>query len=332
MPTISSNPTSGTGLGVMSSLTYNVDNSSPSQSIFLGQYTDTDSYNIFALNNMFFKNDDYHFLAGGGYIFNNANLVLPIDIPQFSDDAKMEVDIYVVFSQLYYRVYEHLYLGGQIFYIDQQVEPTNVEGLLFVTAFGIEDNKRLGIGPILAYDTRGKKEKFYPRDATYVNGAFNYFAKEFGSKISFYNANVNARVYKHGFKADDVIAMQFYSKYCSEDTPDGALATLGANNVIRGFPLGQYKARFLNAVQTEYRYEFSGTNFKLTSFAGFANLSLGSKGTAVGNRDSNNGNYYSGGVGTQYVIQKEAGIAYRVDVAYSSDEEVSIYATINQAF
>ncbi len=333
MPTVSSNPTSGTGLGVMSSLTYNVDNSSPSQAIFVAQYTNTDSYNIFALNNMFIDNDNYHFLSGGGYVFNNASLNLPIEIPYYlENDAQMEVNVYILFSQLYYKVYHHLYLGAQIFYIDQQIEATNLEGKVFTTIFGIEDNKRLGLGPILAYDTRTKKEKFYPRDASYITSSFNYFAKVFGSDISFYNTNLNARLYKRGFKSDDVIATQFYTKYCSEETPDGALATLGANNVIRGFPLGQYKARFLTALQAEYRYEISGTDFKLTSFAGAANLSLGSQGTGIGSRNSNNGNYFSGGFGVHYVLQKEVGIDYRVDLAYSSDNEASVYATINQAF
>ena len=333
MPTISSNPTSGTGLGVMSSLVYQVDEtSSPSQAIAVAQYTTTDSYNIFLFNNMFFDEDKYHFISGGGYILNNASLDLPVDIPYFSEDAQMKVEIFMVFAQLYYEFFENVYLGGQTFYIDQRINATNIEGEIFKRTFGVEDNKRLAFGPVLAYDTRSKKEKFYPRDAYYVQMAFNLFSKHLGSGDTYYNSNINARSYKHGFKADDVIATQIYSKYCSEETPDGALATLGANNVLRGFPLGQYKARFLTAFQAEYRYEITDTSFRLTTFVGAANLSLGSKGTQNGNRDSNNGNYYSGGMGMHYALQKEAGIDYRIDLVYSSDEEVSVYATINQAF
>ena len=334
MPNVSSNPTSGTGAGVMGTLIYHADkDSSPSQAIIAAQYTTTDSYNIFVMNNTYLRNDKYHSITGGGYIFNNASLDLPVGIPSFSsDDAAMEVDIFVLFQQLYVQVYDDLYLGGQIFYIDQKVKAGNQNGEIFMREFGIEDSKRTALGAMVEYDTRSKTEKFYPKDAQHISFAFNYFPEALGSNTNFYNLNLNARNYMRGFKSDDVLAMQFYLKYCSEETPDGALATLGSSNVLRGFPLGQYKARLLTALQAEYRYQITDTKYRLTAFAGAANLSLGSKGTTTGNRDTNNGNYYSGGVGAHYILQENAGVDYRVDLAYSSDGEISVYATINQAF
>lgn len=60
VPTLSSNPTSGTGVGAMSSIVYQADEtSSPSQALVLANYTNSSSYNIFAINNMFFSNDNY---------------------------------------------------------------------------------------------------------------------------------------------------------------------------------------------------------------------------------------------------------------------------------
>ena len=334
MPNVSSNPTSGTGAGVIGTLIYQVDkDSSPSQAIIAAQYTTTDAYNIFAMNNIYFKNNKYHSITGGGYIFNNASLDLPVGIPSFSsDDAEMEVNIFVLFQQLFVRVSDDMYLGGQVFYIDQKVKANNENGEIFMDEFGIEDSQRTALGILAEYDTRLKSEKIYPRDAEHISFAFNYFPKALGSDKNFYNANLNARNYMRGFKADDVLAIQFYMKYCSEETPDGALATLGSSNVLRGFPLGQYKARLLTALQTEYRYQITDTKYRLTAFAGAANLSLGSEGTTTGNRDSNNGNFYSGGVGVHYILQEKVGVDYRVDLAYSSDNEISVYATINQAF
>ena len=334
MPNVSSNPTSGTGAGGIGTLIYQVDrDSSPSQALVSAQYTTTDAYNIFVMNNMYFKDDKYHSLAGGGYIFNNASLDLPVDIPSFnSDDAQMEVNVFVLFQQLFVQVSNHLYLGGQIFYIDQKVKASNRNGEIFMEEFGVGDSMRTALGAILEYDTRSKSEKFYPRDAQHISFSFNYFPEALGSNINFYNANLNARSYMRGFNANDVLALQFYMKYCSLDTPDGALATLGASNVLRGFPLGQYKARMLTAVQTEYRYQISDTKYRLAAFAGAANLSLGSEGAGTGNRDLNNGNYYSGGVGIHYILQEQVGVDYRVDIVYSSDHEMSVYATINQAF
>ncbi|MBL0708747.1 MAG: hypothetical protein JJW00_06865 [Sulfurimonas sp.] len=336
MPTVSSNPTSGTGGGLMGTLIYHTDEgSSPSQTIATAQYTNTDSYSILMLNNMYFNNDTWHSMTGGGYIYNNTSLTLPA-LPDFTptyiadgvDDVKIKAKVFILFQQIFYNIYDKFYIGAQIFYIDQEIEATNDEGAMFINEMGIEDSKRTAFGPLFQYDTRSKSEKFYPRNSYNVQLSFNYFP----SDGAFYNTNLNVSMYKHGFKSDDVIAAQFYTKYCSEDTPDGALATLGARNVLRGFPMGQYKARQLTALQTEYRYEITNTNFRLTTFAGAANLSKGSMGTGDGNRNSNNGNYYSGGIGTHYMLQKKAGIDYRVNLVYNSDEEISVYATINQAF
>jgi hypothetical protein len=88
----------------------------------------------------------------------------------------------------------------------------------------------------------------------------------------------------------------------------------------------------MSAAQFEYRYSIKDTRFRVAPFGGYANLSGGSKGTDTGNRDKNNGNYYSGGVGVHYILDKKHQLDYRVDLAYSSDDETSIYASINQAF
>ena len=59
VPVISSNPTAGTGGGVMASLTYKADpDSSPSQAILSAQYTNTQSYSLFAINKLFLQQID----------------------------------------------------------------------------------------------------------------------------------------------------------------------------------------------------------------------------------------------------------------------------------
>jgi len=86
------------------------------------------------------------------------------------------------------------------------------------------------------------------------------------------------------------------------------------------------------ALQGEYRYKIPKTSFRIAPFVGFANLSGGSKGTNFGNRNKDNGNYYSGGFGIHYILSKKEQLDYRIDIAYTNDNETSIYAAINQAF
>jgi len=334
MPTLSSNPTSGTGVGLMGIMVYNVDpGSSPSQTMLMGQYTNTDSYNVFAINKMFFDSDNYQSNTVIGNIFNNSEFDLGIPFTPMEESANFDVTMFVAMQQILYRVMKDVYMGGQLFYIGQKFNALNATGQGFLIASGIEDSSRVGLGATVSYDTRTKKEKFYPRDSQLVNLVFNDFPEEFGSEERFYNVSLNARHYQEGFKDDDVLALQLYYQYSSPDTPDGALSALGARNILRGFSIGQYKARNMFAIQAEYRYQVTDTRFRVAAFGGYANLSGGSKETAQGgSRDSNNGDYSSFGAGVRYTLQEEQGIDYRIDIARTSTDDYAVYASLNQAF
>lgn len=52
----------------------------------------------------------------------------------------------------------------------------------------------------------------------------------------------------------EVWAHQFFGQYASEKTPDGDLPTLSGKSVLRGFPAGQFRVRYLNGAQAEYLY------------------------------------------------------------------------------
>ena len=337
VPTLTSNPTSGTGVGAMSSIIYQADEtSSPSQAIVLATYTNSGSYNLFAINNMFFKDDDYQSNTVAGYVYNNSEFDLSADIPPNvtlpETSANFQTNVFIFNQQLLYQVIEDVYIGGQFFYTKQSFDSKNALGNAFLIANGIEDSSVGAIGLIVNYDTRTKSGKLYPRNSTYATLTYNYSPQSLGNSTDFSNLEIDYKKYIDGFKKDDVVALQAYLKTCSENTPDGSLAALGIKNVLRGFSIGQYKARHMAAIQSEYRYALTDTDFIFTAFAGYANLSGGSNGTSTGNRDSNNGDYISGGIGTQYFIQKKAGVVYRVDLVTTNKNEQSIYATVNQAF
>ena len=340
MPTVSSNPSQGTGIGATAVVIYQADKqSSPSQGILTGQYTDTDSYNVFAINKMFFSNDKWQSNTLVGVVYNNSSYDLtgdfmpPVLPPiEFDDAIKFNVEIYVVGQQVLYEIQDDYYIGGQLVFIDQSFVGLNPLGEVFLKGKGIEDSTRGGYGFTFSYDTRTKKERFYPTDSTLLNFNVNHFPVALGIEQQYYNSTLNARKYIPGYKASDVFAMQAFAQYSSENTPDGALAALGARNILRGFPIGLYKARNMLAAQGEYRYRLGESRFRLTAFGGYARLSGGSAGTENGNRDNDNGDYYSGGLGVHYILEEKQQLDYRVNVAYTSDDEASLYASINQAF
>jgi hypothetical protein len=335
VPIISSNPTAGTGAGVMGTIMYHADKtSSPSQAIVSMQYTDTDSYNIFAINKLFFSDDKWQSNTLYTHILNNSSFLINGEDYGFigTFEPNLEVTIDAALQQFMYLIGQHIYTGAQLFYINQNFKALNQQGEFFLKDNGIESSQRAGGGLSFSYDTRSKKEKFYPTNSIFINLSYNYFPKIFDTKKEFSNILLNARKYLSIGKANDILALQFLGQYCSKETPDGALAALGTRNVIRGFPIGKYKTRYMSAFQSEYRYTIKQSRFRIVPFAGYANLSGGSKGTQTGNRDKDNGNYYSGGIGVHYILEQKHQLDYRVDVVYSSDDEASIYASLNQAF
>ncbi len=340
VPTVSSNPTSGTGLGITAtSLYYFDESSSPSQAMVSGTRTDTESYSFFAVNKMFFDDDRWQSNTFAAHIHNNtaytaSDVCMPVLPTLAHGDTKIayNVSIYSVMQQFLYKTVPHLYAGGQIFYIDQRFTPQNEAGDAFLRTRGIEDSSRFGYGFSLVYDTRAKNEKIYPEDADYVTLAGNHFPEASGNEAGYCNLMFNARKYLPGFRPGDVGAVQFYAQFSSEKTPDGALAALGARNILRGFPIGLHKARHMVALQGEYRRRIAQTRFRATLFAGFANLSGGSEGNAEGDRNTDNGNYYSGGLGLHYILIPERQLDYRINFVYTNEEEFSVYAGINQAF
>jgi len=265
VPTLSSNPTSGTGIGAMSSIIYHADKeSSPSQALIIASYTNSGSYNAFGINNMFFDKDNYVSNTIAGYVYNNSEFDLSADVPDGivlpESNANFQTKALILNQQLLYRFFNYFYIGPQLFYIKQSFDSKNDLGTAFLIANGIEDSSLGSIGLVANFDTRSKTQKLYPRDATNATFTLNYSPESFGNAEDFTTFEIDYRKYIYGFKRDDVLATQLYLKTSSENTPDGSLSALGLKNVLRGFSIGQYKARNLAAVQSEYRYELSDTN------------------------------------------------------------------------
>ena len=74
-----------------------------------------------------------------------------------------------------------------------------------------------------------------------------------------------------------------------------------------------------------------GTPFKYIAFAGVARLNGGSYGEGGRSRDDD-GTYWAGGLGVRYAIQRRTGVDMRLDLVTTSEDEESVYLTLNQAF
>lgn len=325
VPLITSSPLMGFGAGLSSSYLYKAGENAKSKSQLRvgGQYSSTKSYSIFAYNNMWLNQNRVRLLTGGTYSSINN---------EFTDNGEeVAYNINTIyFNQLQmFRVADHLYVGGPVMFKHQTFKPMNDAGESFIRDNGVENVTSGGFGLAASYDSR--KNKYYPTNALFISTRMDFYPEWLGSDQYYSKAVLDARGYVDGFSKNDVLAMQVYGEYASFYTPDAGLPSVSGKTMLRGFPNGQLKARYMSGAQAEYRYTIGDSRFRLTGFAGVVNLAGGSYGDGIESRDDN-GWYNAVGIGTRYRIQPFTGVDIRLDVVRTSLKEASIYLTLNQAF
>jgi hypothetical protein len=325
VPLVTSTPLAGTGVGAAASYLYKADVNSPTSQLQVGgQYSDTDSITTFIRNNAFLKADTI--ISNSWILWSDINSEFDGE-----DGRRVEykIESITLGQKLLFQVKDNVYLGGQTVYKNIEYSPNNEAGADFLFNNGIVDEESVGVGIASSYDTR--ENKYYPSDAYWVDVDLESFPNDFGADNTYYKATINARYYKAGFAPGDVWANQLFGQYASQETPDSALPTLSGKSLLRGFPAGQFKARSLTGMQTEYRYQIVDTPFRLVAFGGVAELDGGSFGQGDRERDDD-GMYWAAGVGGRYAIQSRTGVDLRLDLVTTNENEQSVYLALNQAF
>jgi hypothetical protein len=325
VPLVTSTPLTGTGIGAAASYLYKVDdNSATSQLQVGGQYSNTESITTFIRNSAWLK---------ANYIHSNSALLWSDINSEFDGDdgrqVEYKIESLVLGQKLLFQVKENIYLGGQAVYKNLDYSPNNTAGEDFLFDNGIVDEKSVGVGVSGSYDTR--ENKYYPQDAYWIDLDAESFPSAFGADDTYYKLTINTRYYKSGLAAEDVWANQLYGQYASDKTPDSSLPTLSGKSMLRGYPAGQFKAKYLSGMQTEYRYQIANKPFRLIGFAGIAVLSGGSFGQGGRERDDD-GTYWAVGAGGRYAIQSRTGVDLRLDLVTNSENDQSAYLALNQAF
>lgn len=325
IPLITSTPLMGFGFGVSTSYLYKGDDtdSSKSQLRVGGQYSSTKSYSIFGTNNLWLKNNSIRLSSAVTYSSINN---------EFEDEGKdIEYNINTTgFVQLQmFKVAKGLYLGGPLIYKRVYYKPNNDDGEDFIEDNGINNERTGGFGFAGSYDSR--TNKYYPTNSTFLTFRFDMYPEWLGSDQKYNKAIIDARGYIDGFSHDDVLAMQFYGEYASYYAPDAGLPSVSGKALLRGFPQGQLKARYMTGGQAEYRYTIGESRFRITGFLGMVNLAGGSYGDGGNSRDDD-GWYNAVGIGARYKVQQVTGVDLRLDFVRTSLNDYSVYLKLNQAF
>ena len=325
VPLITSSPLLGFGVGVSTSyLYYTKDrNSSKSQLQVGGQYSNTQSLSLFIKNNAWFRGNDI--LSNTTMNYSDINN----EFTSEGQEVEYAIQTFLIKQLMMFRLSKSYYLGGEILYRDLKYSPNNTAGEDFLFENGIVDEKSGGLGVSGSYDTR--KNKYFPSNAAWISTKINAYPSMLGALDNYYSLVLDGRYYARGFTKNDVWAWHLYGQYSSDKTPDAGLPSLSGKTLLRGFPAGQFKARYLTGGQTEYRYTIGSSRFRIIGFFGMANLSGGSFGVEDRSREDD-GWYWAGGLGARFTVQPKTGVDLRLDLVTTSENVQSLYLKMNQAF
>lgn len=224
------------------------------------------------------------------------------------------------------RVYRSLYLGIEADYQSLGRAKFNwSESAADQTLpLGHEGSTNVGLGLGLVFDDR--HNVLNVREGFFGELAWLRYANAWGSDYSFDAVFLDLRYFVPTWR-NQVFAMQLYSHLAVGSIPFNHLPAIGGETIMRGYYLGRYRDKMLNAVQAEYRwlpFPFS----KRWGAAAF--LATGSVSPALSDFRLSS-LQLTGGAGLRFLLFPRKDIYTRLDLAFSRDG-TGIYFFIGEAF
>lgn len=190
---------------------------------------------------------------------------------------------------------------------------------------GSGDNRLIGVGPSILYDSRDNP--YSPRTGWYTEFQTQFFLPGLGSEFGFERILIDLRKYiPIGKNPNHLIALQnIWNFSIGPEIPFRELGRLGSPMIMRGYFNGRFKDRHMVEAQAEYRFPV----WNILSGATF--FSLGRVAPKPG--DLFGGKFhYSYGLGPRLTVNKKQRISLRLDLALNEFGQTEFYARFFEAF
>ena len=329
-----SNPTIGTGLGIVAALLLPLkksDTISPPAVIGVGGfYTDSHSYTVGAAMKAYIAEDHWRLLGGGATGQIHYDLFLPGVGPGGSPPSiPINQDVKGLSAEVLRRVSSTLFVGARYIYADTTLKldaadldsPATPPSRDFaVTA--------ASLGPRFQSDSRDST--FYPLRGALFDLTADFYEPGFGGNRTYQSYKSSLEGF---FSTADrqVLAARVSACEVRGDAPVYALCLFGLSSDLRGYSVGRYLDRSMFTAQAEYRAQlpedlgFFG-KFGFVAFAG-----VGEVAPDFGSMNSEN-LLPSGGVGIRFLLAKENHINFRIDYAWGKSGSKGLYVGVGEAF
>jgi len=320
-----SNPTVGTGLGVVVMPFYHLGPESPlSNTAVAAGYTSSGSWAVGAAQTTRLRGDrlridgtlayfDLHYrFFGKGAEAGTAGQSVPIE-------QKATAFVPELLFQIGGRTFVGVRYRGirvETLLDTDAVPPSLVQPVGDLTGTILSS----GIGPVAVFDTRDNEMN--PASGWLAEFRANFAEHSFGSDSSYRTFTLGVNHYRR--LGPGVLALRAFGCGASERTPLFDLCLYGAGADLRGYEIGRYRDRTMAAAQAEYRFPLRG-RFGAVAFAG-----TGKVAPSFGEMDQQP-TLPSFGVGLRYLTSPRARVNIAFDVARGRDETTA-YIYVKEAF
>lgn len=276
-----------------------------------GAYATNKSGMVFMFSKLYFNQDKYRVLLGGGLGSSNFQYypgVMPFPKPiQFNTK------------------FDFLFLEGQ-----REIIPNLYGGLHIMisevaTVFDLPDPLQdpetggtyISPGFVVSYDNRSSI--YYPQKGFYTELNTYHPREKWGSSHDYDKASVFGNYYVT--IANSVLASRIYGDFAFGDVPFQAESVVGGSD-LRGYTKGEYRGDIIFDLQTEWR----STLYKRFGYVAFAGIA-----TAGNDFESMSEPLYSLGAGIRYKAVVKDHINIGFDAAVGKNDW-GIYFRITEAF
>ena len=329
-----SNPTIGTGLGVVAALLFPLkksDTISPPAVLGAGGfYTDSHSYTVGAAMKAYMAEDHWRLLFGAATGQIHYDLFLPGIGPGSSPPSiPIAQEVSGLQAEVLRRVSGTLFVGARYNYADTtlKIDPADTDS---PAAPPQEDFSvtAASLGPRLQSDSRDST--FYPLRGALFDLRADFYEPAFGGNRTFqsYKASIEG-FFSTGERG--VLAGRLSACSVRGDAPVYALCLFGLQSDLRGYSVGRYLDRAMFAAQAEYRLRLPQDLGFIGRFGFVAFGGVGEVAPTFGDMNSEN-LLPSGGIGIRFLLARENHINFRIDYAWGKSGSKGLYVGVGEAF
>ncbi len=289
---------------------------------FLADYTQNKQADFWASWNIFTRNENY--LLKGDLRYRNfpdrfygiGNNTQKADVERYAYNLaqikamflkKIKRDLFLGFDYEFEREYGFSYTAGG------QLENGTITGY----KGGIGS----AIGLVGVYDSRDII--INARKGSLVEFSSYFFSDKIGSSFNFISLNGVFQKYWQ-LKKDHILGIQAKTKLNIGDVPFLDMATLGSDDILRGYPKNRFRAKNFVGYQTEYRFPLFW-RLGMVVFAGVGDVFNNVQDLRADRLK------YSLGTGLRFVINPAEKLNIRLDYAHGR-EGGYFYFVVAEAF